>query len=69
MSFEASFYELIKGFIQEDRVKLNTEYLAAVDQVAQDMKKHRGICHAVKEWPKLLTASLLIPQQRRIKTS
>jgi hypothetical protein len=51
MSFEASFFAIVKGYIQRNRAALNPE---AVAWVAEALKKNTGISDAVQEWPKLL---------------
>jgi len=61
MSFEAFFYELIKGFIQQNRERLAAERPKDLAKVEKQIKGTTGICDAVKDWPKLLTDGSLNP--------
>jgi hypothetical protein len=59
MSFEAFFLELVKGYIQQNRAKLNEEYPEAVAKVEEALEKKRPFSDAVNKWPKLLTGTSL----------
>ena len=62
MSFEASFFELIRGFIQESRARLGTGCPGAVVKVEEALKGNTGILEAVQEWPRLLTGNPLVSE-------
>ena len=57
MAFEAYFRDAIRGFIQENRSKIDPSSLAKVER--QLASRHVGIREAVSEWPSLLTGKPL----------
>jgi len=56
MSFEAYFFEIVKGYMQEKGATLDPMVLR---KVQDGFAKHAGIHEAVRDWPKFLTGKSL----------
>ena len=56
MAFEAYFFELIRGFIQANRQRLDVQNLQRLED---GIAERTGITRAVSEWPELLTGTSL----------
>jgi len=59
ISFEAYFFEFIRGFVQENRADLDAQRPGAVATVEDGLKKNVGVRESVRKWPKLLTGESL----------
>ena len=56
MSFEAYFFQVVKGYIQQNGAKPDPTGLRKVED---GLVKHTGIHEAVRDWPRFLTGNSL----------